>query len=713
MTIKHHRVLIGIILAYFFIGLAYLWATPLFEASDELRHFGMVNYLRENRALPVQDPDNLDTPYHQEGSQPPLYYILAAVLVTPFNFDDFDTIFVENPHAKLGLPHVDDNKNMVLRDSHVPPLRGAALSAYLLRVIGLMLGAVTVTFVYLTARMVTQRDTVALVAAGITAFNPMFIFIMASVNNDTLVTALNSIAIFLIVWLLRDGFALRRSIALAFIIMLATLTKLSGLVLVPVAALSALWVAYRRRDVKGLFILGALMAGIWALGTGWWYLRNLSLYGELFGTHMMVRIVGPRLEPFTVGTLFAEFEGFRIAYWGAFGSVNILTHTAFYTLMDFIVLLAVIGIVRTFYRYRHDGSSPAMLVVLCLVLTIGTASLISWTAQTMASQGRLLFPYMAASSTLIALGLAELIRVRRVLAGLVGAFAIFALITPFVWIAPRYMMPPPLDALPPQALPIYARYGDVALIGYDTQPTRYTTDEAVRLTLYWQPMTASSRDYSLYLHLLDANGEVIGKIDSYPGGGLLRTSAWQPGAIYADTYNVPLEDATGAFDLRLLVGWWDYATGEVFTPQDENDAQIPMAVLSVGGFAADADLEPESQAPALTSFGDAISLLAYEFNADALLLTWRTEGTLDAGYTVFVQLLDSDESIIAQADAPPLLSTQFWRAGETYTTRHALTLDDLPADDDYRLIIGWYRAGDFMRLTTEAPDDAYILRQSE
>ena len=35
--------------------LIYAWATPIFEASDELWHFGMVERLATVGALPVQD----------------------------------------------------------------------------------------------------------------------------------------------------------------------------------------------------------------------------------------------------------------------------------------------------------------------------------------------------------------------------------------------------------------------------------------------------------------------------------------------------------------------------------------------------------------------------------------------------------------------------------------------------------------------------------
>src|SRR5690606_33279611 len=100
------------------------------------------------------------------------------------------------------------------------------------------------------------------------------------------------------------------------------------------------------------------------------------------------------------------------------------------------------------------------------------------TAQTYASQGRLLFPYVAATSALLALGWDALLRplgrraARLPLAG-VAVLAAFALVTPLTTIAPVYAAPVPITAMPPTVQPVYARFGDVALVGYETPGGRY------------------------------------------------------------------------------------------------------------------------------------------------------------------------------------------------------------------------------------------------
>jgi hypothetical protein len=152
----------------------------------------------------------------------------------------------------------------------------------------------------------------------------MFLFIAASVNNDNLVIALCSVITLLTLIMLQDGFNLQHSLWLSVLIALASLAKLSGLVMIPVVATTALWVAYRDKNWRGLVTLGALMIAFWAIIAGWWYVRNLQLYGELFGTTRMVEVAGERPSAFTLQTAFDEFEGFRWSFWGVFGLFNIV-----------------------------------------------------------------------------------------------------------------------------------------------------------------------------------------------------------------------------------------------------------------------------------------------------------------------------------------------------------------------------------------------------
>ena len=749
-----------ILILYFGAGLGYMVATPVFEASDELWHFGMVEAIGEG-VLPVQDPDSeIVTAWRQEGSQPPLYYALAALVISPIDISDVDQYRELNPHARVGIPGEFGNKNIALREPGFPDLSGTALAVFILRVLGLGMGLVTIFAVFKIGQIIApQRPIAALIAAALVGFNPMFVFISASVNNDNLVTMLNTLVIWQVVVMLHEGFNWRRSLLIAILLALGTLTKLSALVLVPVIAVAGLWLARSRSDWRGVFTLGTLMALVWLLIAGWWYYRNLMLYGELFGTHTMALVAGPRSEAFTLGTLFSEFQGFRISFWGLFGVVNVQAAIFFYALVDFLVFMSMFGVaflvaqlyaIRDFSYARRELKG---LVFLAAIVLIGLLAFVSWTAQTYATQGRLMFPFMGAIAPLLAVGFVEVMWwliflmsppdrsfVRAGEAVSAGALRLSVIlpmrflgfcmiVMPVLVIAPQYAPPPVVEAVPMSAQPVFARYGDVELIAYERQDRRFLPGEAVPVTLYWRVLQQSERDNSISLTLLDPFGSELGKVDSYPGAGSLRSSTWEAGSIYADTYQILLApDATGRYPFRLQVGWWNLPTRTFIPPLDAQNEPMQAAILDVGalvspnwveaavGFTPVAQLAAENEEPPRADFGEEMRLISLDFDVQAnrLSLLWEALRFIEQDYTAFVHVLDAEGELVGQADVYPELPTRYWRFGERFATEHRLNfISDLP-EGTYEVIVGWYQNDgvDYPRLELPMPFAAEVTEET-
>ena len=715
-TDKH---LAGLLILFVALCLCYAWATPPLEASDELWHFGAINAIAETGALPVQKI-GVETPWEQEGSQPPLYYLISAALIAPINRADFDVVRQPNPHVIAGVPGAVGNKNLVLHESAHPPLHNTILAVYILRLFSIVLGCITVAAVYQTAALLGVNNRFfPLAAAGLAAFNPMFIFITASVNNDNLVTTLNSLLIWQMLVLLRDGFSTRRGLFMALLIAAASLTKLSALVMIPVVMLAALWVVRQKRDWRGLFTLAILIGVTWLVLAGWWYARNLTLYGELFGTRTMVAVAGARVGDFTLNTLLSEFQGFRFAFWALFGAVNIMTFRWFYDVMDILTLLALAGLGLYLWRNRSNFAALVPIMILSAAVFLGITGVIGWTAQTYASQGRLLFPYMAAISPLLALGLFALFdsihRIKNkpsLYIVPVAALGVFALTVPFVSIAPEYAPPNALDHVPDSARQVYARFGDVALVAYETPDARYAPGGTLPITVYWQVFKASDRDLSLYLHALTGDGQEVGKVDSYPGAGRLRTTTWMPGAIYADSYAIFLSDQPiDSSRLRVQVGWWDYPDGALIEATDPTGQVLNSVMLDAGAFAAPQITQSGADLTAVpdVNFGGLVLLTGYHLQDNQLTLAWKVLNPTPADYTVFVQVLDDANTVIGQGDAPPEMPTHYWHTGEQFLTQHTIAYPQAPPGGNYRLVVGWYKPDDFSRLHTDSPDDAYVL----
>jgi len=716
-----------ILLFYVIFGIAYTTSTPVFEANDEIWHFGHVQYLRETGEIPVQVFDGTDTIYQQHGSQPPLYYGVMATVTSPFSIDDVDDYRNLNPHVTLNQPDSFGNKNLVLHDASRSMFEGTGLVIQIIRVAGLALGAVTIIAVYEIGKFVApHRPTVAFVAAAITGLNPMFIFVSASVNNDSLAMALNGIIILLALRTMRDGFNLRWSIIIAFLLGLTAITKLTSLVLIPVLIGIGLFTYRKTNDRNGLIIFLVAMVIFVAGLSGWWYVRNIQLYGEIFGMHTMANIAGTRGVTFNLVTLLTEYQQFRMSYWGLFGAMNIQIVAIFYMLVDLITFFSVLGCIFLLLQLvaisdlayaRYELSNLMALIGGFLILWFGV---LYFSTLTQTADGRILFPLIALISPLVAVGFVEMVwwivfslrppNLDFVRAGdavpkplldeamlwPLRILGIITLLTPFTVIASQYIAPSPIVELPESAKPVYAEFGDVALVGYEHTNRRYIPGEDVSVTLYWEVLEQSEDDNSIFLSLIDDNLQEIGRYSSYPGAGTLRTSTWEAGQIYPDDYVVGIDQgAFGRYPFDIQVEWQNL---DIDTPISATSAEgdlLEPVLLDVGAIVSlRVESTPQGFAEIPTefqpSFDQLIRLREFLIDPDRneLVVHWQADSTPDDSYTVFAHVIDAEGNIITQADAPPRLPTEYWRWGESYLTYH--TFDEDVDILDYTIIVGWY-----------------------
>jgi hypothetical protein len=104
----------------------------------------------------------------------------------------------------------------------------------------------------------------------------------------------------------------------------------------------------------------------------------------------------------------------------------------------------------------------------------------------------------------------------------------------------------------------HSEYADwdngITLIGFDV-PAESTSP--LTLTLYFQPQKALDQSLTLFVHLLDADGNIVAQRDAVPLGGARPTTGWAPGEIIAET--ITLNAAPGEYTIRT--GWYNAATG--------------------------------------------------------------------------------------------------------------------------------------------------------
>lgn len=586
--------LVGLLLITFLVtGLAYSLVVPPFETPDELYHYAFARHLAAGNGLPIQGPEKTG-PWEQEGSQPPLYYGLVALATAGIDQSGFHSFAVQNPRANLGDPHQPGNKNFMLFSAQRRPLVGVNLALHVGRWTSLFLGTLTVFLTYLLARCAFPDDTWSrLLATALVATIPQYTFISASLSNDNMITVVSAASLVSLATLggrtTRKGILWREWVGLGLLFGLGALSKLQGLGLLPLAAYTFTLYASRQK-AWGTLIQGTCwVAGVVLIVAGWWYARNMLLYGDPFGTTNLLSVTGQRVEPLTLSGLYGELRGLQMSFWGIFGWFSILLPSWTYTVFEMLTALAASGAVLDWIRSRwaSRGSMASQEQTVKAVSISWVWAFISllllgyWIFVAQGSQGRLLFPAISALAVVAVLGLrfwaGLLPRVVRVAVGTLVPLGLWScsLYALVVLLPDSYGLDGTakvVEEAPADALPVGKVYGDgIALVAARVPDPSSFEGDAVPVTLYFRASRVQERDHELFIHLLDANGTQIGNVTTQPGWGTRPLTLWQPGALYEDSYQVPLLSNSPKV-ARLYVGFIDPASTAL-----ESEGLLPVA----------------------------------------------------------------------------------------------------------------------------------------
>ncbi len=608
------------------LGITYAVVTPIFEASDELWHYPMVRHLADGNPLPVQVFDPLEAgPWKQEASQPPLYYYLGAALTFWIDTSDMEDVRWLNPHVDNGVITEDGNVNLVIHDPATSSWQGTSLAIRIVRLASVFLGTITVYLTFRIAKAVApDRPDIYLGAAAVNAFLPMFIFISGAVNNDNLVITLASLSLLLIIkmatsetpeprWREYAELAL-----LGVVIGLGALTKITALGLLALA-LVGIGTRQWKRSTRGdrgeedsvstspeylriiLATLGrfAILLLPVLLIAGWWYIRNVQLYGDWSGWNAFIAVLGQRATPANLAQLWDERWGFMISFWGLFGGLNVPMANWIYQVLNILAVLSAVGFVvyfvrlvtawssnrgkpgkgfGVFLRNVFDFVTDNIALLLCVMwIAAVIIGLVNWATVTWSSQGRLVFSSISALSTILMVGLIGWLpgRIGRyVAAGVVGFFFAISALAPFIWIQPAY------EHLSESVGDLRAANTDfnnsIRLQGFSVDSESIVPGDSLDVVVEWEVLQEMDRDWSVFVHLNDPQIDLpAAQRDMYPGQGLRPTSLLSPGERIVDRYvlQVPETAITPAI-LELSVGLYDFGSGERMLVQGGGDSVI-------------------------------------------------------------------------------------------------------------------------------------------
>ena len=253
------------------------WAliTPPFQAPDEVDHFAYTQSLVERGEAPSRVPglplarwssaealvldDMSFTTDHQEGDTRP-----------PWTAGQQATY---RAHAATLRPSAADGGGVETAATHGAIYYAMLAPAYMLasgspidqltlmRLASALIGALTVLFAFLLVReLAPGRAWLAVLAALLIAYQPMYGFISGAVNNDVGVNAGAAALQLLLILMLRRGVTLRLGLMTGGLLVVLPIVKGTAYAIYPVAGialLATLWRHHRRTDLAGWSALGA------------------------------------------------------------------------------------------------------------------------------------------------------------------------------------------------------------------------------------------------------------------------------------------------------------------------------------------------------------------------------------------------------------------------------------------------------------------------
>ncbi|MBN1431106.1 MAG: hypothetical protein JXB07_22240 [Anaerolineae bacterium] len=131
------------------------------------------------------------------------------------------------------------------------------------------------------------------------------------------------------------------------------------------------------------------------------------------------------------------------------------------------------------------------------------------------------------------------------------------------------------------ARPVGANLGDqITLLSFSAPDTVSPGDE-FDVTLYWQAQRSPDEDYIVFVHLLDADGQLVAGHDGPPMDGRYATTAWIPAEIVPDIHHLTLEPQIPAGTYRLQVGMYRWPSLEHLVIVEGSGVEVSDRVIAL------------------------------------------------------------------------------------------------------------------------------------
>jgi hypothetical protein len=485
--VRNNKLILLVLLVTLLKGAVWAYVVPPFQAPDEQVHYAEIQHYAEPAGYITQDNNfplskttlfDIDT----QNLSPELKHYLERADFEQTRFDpkvkaDFadhlpfrdqepagdsvNRFDVRHPAWLTNYPPFYYEAGAAIENAAAP--LGVADKSFFIRLLSVLLTTVFVLSAYLIFRELNLAKTSAALLAATVSFQPMLTFIGASINVDALLFAGFGIFLWGAVRILKKiewmGVA-----ALLVGTIVSVAAKPSGyfaLFALPAFAILLLIKYYpevKKWERSKKIFWGNLAGLIIILAIGGLYIFYAAIKAKFFAGHQSLHLLLPYVAH---QFAYAVFLGHSWFYWGNFGWLSLPIHRYYAYFLWVVMALAILGVSTfLFQKLRNwkqaDQSEKiffyqTLFLLFCVLGFFFMIHAVNFQqvnprnvadeTNSIAIQGRYLFPVMAAKFFLIYLGLATLfgrIKKIRIATFLLAGMVLLNTVSLLVYVIPRY-----------------------------------------------------------------------------------------------------------------------------------------------------------------------------------------------------------------------------------------------------------------------------------
>jgi len=298
----------------------FLFFLPIWEGFDEPSHFAYIQYIAENRRLPTSK-SFVSEQVGESLSKLPLNQNIAALSTTYAdywrNYKNGSKKKTEINNSKESRKNEDAKKRMTIYETQHPPLSYiistpiysflANFDFYLLffglRFFNAFLVTIGVLIIYRTISLLIKDDFVKVASLLFMNFNFMNYYHLVRISNESLVFLLYSFVFFFIIKIIQRPNKIGDYLLLGMTYGLGLITKGFFLSTLPVLVIFLTYIFIVNKFKLKTAGYAASVFMLIALVGGWYYARNMLIYGDFTG--LRVREIGFKPNAFDIKKILA------------------------------------------------------------------------------------------------------------------------------------------------------------------------------------------------------------------------------------------------------------------------------------------------------------------------------------------------------------------------------------------------------------------------